>query len=126
MNQYADDWISINKVRAINRRRFGKALQHVLVTKPVVTGSDRFAVLSMVHHRDVESYLLAIKSFCRFLHPQRIIVVSDPSITEADQSLIRSHVHGIEFAKAVDFREPGNAAGRMLGTVDSDFRVCAK
>ncbi len=102
----------INKVRtAINRRRFGKALQHVLVTKPVVTGSDRFAVLSMVHHRDVESYLLAIKSFCRFLHPQRIIVVSDPSITEADQSLIRSHVHGIEFAKAVDFREPGMPQG---------------
>ncbi|MBK7356836.1 hypothetical protein [Propionivibrio sp.] len=54
---------------------------------------------------------MAIKSFCRFLHPQRIIVVSDPSITEADQSLIRSHVHGIEFAKAVDFREPGMPQG---------------
>ncbi len=71
----------------------------------------RFTALSMVHHRDVESYLLALKSFCRFLHPRKIVMVADPSITDADRALIAEHVQGIEIVPAEDFRETGMPQG---------------
>ena len=96
---------------AINRRRFERELAAILRTPPVVLGKDAFTALSMVHHRDVESYLLAIKSFCRFMHPRRIVMVADPSITDADRWLIASHVHGIEIVRAKDYQEQGVPQG---------------
>jgi hypothetical protein len=97
---------------AINRRRFvERELAAILKTPPVVLGKDAFTALSMVHHRDVESYLLAIKSFCRFMHPRRIVMVADPSITDADRSRIASHVIGIEIVRAEDYQEPGMPQG---------------
>lgn len=102
----------VSKVRtAINRRRFNQALRQLTNTKPITTGIDKFTVLSMVHHRDVESYLLSIKSFSLFFHPHRIVVVADPSITDADRSLIAAHVLGVEFVRAEDYREPGMPQG---------------
>lgn len=102
----------INKARtAINRHRFDRELQRVIETKPIALGNDPLTVLSMVHHRDVESYLLAIKSFCRFFQPRRIVMVADPSITPADMACLESHVNGIEFVRAEDYREPGMPQG---------------
>jgi len=100
------------KVRTtVNRRRFERELRNITGTPPIRLGKDEFTALSMVHHRDVESYLLAIKSFCRFLHPRKVIMVADPSITDADRALIAEHVQGIEFVCAEDFRETGMPQG---------------
>lgn len=100
------------KIRtAINRRRFDRELQRILDTSPIHMGQAPLTLLSMVHHRDVESYLLAVKSFCRFIQPRRIVVVADPSITAVDQARIASHVVGIEFVRAEDYREPGMPQG---------------
>lgn len=96
---------------AINRRQFSQELRRVISTKPIAVGNDPFTVLSMVHHRDVESYLLAIKSFNLVLHPRKIVVVMDPSITENDKTRIASHIHGIEFVHAEDYRESGMPQG---------------
>jgi hypothetical protein len=96
---------------AANRRRFDKNIIGILNTPPIPRGRDKFIALSMVHHRDVESYLLAIKSFCRFLHPYRIVVVADPTITDADRSIIAEHVTGIEFVRAESYREGGLPQG---------------
>jgi len=65
----------------------------------------------MVHHRDVDAYLLAAKSFARFLAPRRIVVVADPTITEEDRLLIASHIPHVEFLRAEDFRDPGLPQG---------------
>jgi len=100
------------KIRTgINQRYFDRELRNILSTPPISLGEDEFTALSMVHHRDVESYLLAIKSFCRFLRPRKIVMVADPSITDADRTLIASHVRGIEFVRAEDLREPGMPQG---------------
>lgn len=96
---------------SINRRHFDRELRNIVGTPPITLGQDEFTALSMVHHRDVESYLLALKSFCRFLHPRKIVMVADPSITDADLALIAEHVHGIEFVRAEDFRETGMPRG---------------
>ncbi|UCV01934.1 hypothetical protein [Dechloromonas denitrificans] len=95
----------------INRYRFDRELRQIITTPPITMGNDPFIALSMVHHRDVDAYLLAIKSFCRFLHPRRIIVVCDPSILDSDRSQISRHVFGVEFVHAADYREPGMPQG---------------
>ncbi|MDR0775287.1 MAG: hypothetical protein LBE81_01425 [Azonexus sp.] len=94
-----------------NRRRFEKALHQIASSAPIRTGSDKFTALSMVHHRDVESYLLAIKSFCRFFSPRRIIVVTDPTITDEDRQQMATHVGGIQFVHAENYRIAGMPQG---------------
>jgi hypothetical protein len=102
----------LDKTRtALNRRRFDKALEQITHSSPIGTGDDPFTVLSMVHHRDVESYLLAIKSFCRFFGPRRIVIVCDPTITDQDRSQIAQHVLGIEFVRAEEYRVKGMPQG---------------
>lgn len=95
----------------INRWRFKAALGQILLTRRIATGEEPFTALSMVHHRDVDAYLLAIKSFCLHFNPRRIVVVADPSITEEDRARIAIHVKGIEFVRAVDYRDGGLPQG---------------
>ncbi|MBK8535860.1 MAG: hypothetical protein IPL59_12485 [Candidatus Competibacteraceae bacterium] len=87
-----------------NKIRFQYEIRGIVNTPPVKRGSEPFTLLSMVHHRDVDAYLLAVKSFCRFLAPRRFIMIMDPSITEADQNLVSDHIRGIEFYPSVDYR----------------------
>lgn len=60
-------------------------------------------LLSMVQHRDVLPYLLAIKSFSRFIPPSKIVTIADPSITIADRELLGRHVANICFRDATSF-----------------------
>lgn len=71
-------------------------LDKILHTPPVVTGNDEFILLSMVHHKDIKNYLFAIKTFCAFLNPRRIIVIADRSINSTDLDILKIHVKGIE------------------------------
>jgi len=51
---------------AQNRWRFARALPDIFRTPQSSLGHDRFVLLSMVHHRDVGPYLLAVKSLPSF------------------------------------------------------------
>ena len=70
------------------RWQYQKVARQVLDTRPVRQGDLPFTLLSMVHQRDVHSYLVAVKSFTHFLNPSRIVVVCDPSIDETDRARI--------------------------------------
>ncbi|MGF6272004.1 hypothetical protein ABIB38_000346 [Massilia sp. UYP11] len=88
------------------RARHQKVIQEILSTRPVERGSLPFVLLSMVHTRDVQAYLVAVKSFVHFLNPERIVVVCDPSISDHDQALLRQHVPHIELRPADEFTHP--------------------
>jgi len=88
------------------RSRHSKAIQEILATPPVARGNLPFLLLSMVHTRDIHSYLVALKSFVHFTNPERIVVVCDPSVTDADQALLRQHVPHIELRHADEFVHP--------------------
>lgn len=112
------------------RAQFRYRLRRIRSTPPLNPGNEPFTVLSMVHHRDVECYLLAIKSFARFLAPRGIVVVMDPSITSADRRLIAEHVPEVELLRAEDFRDPdlpqGGCWERLIAIsdrVNSDYVV---
>jgi hypothetical protein len=51
---------------------------------------------------DVFMYLVAIKSFVRFVRPGGVCVVDDGSLRQRDKNLLRRHVEGIRIAAAHD------------------------
>ena len=102
------------------RSKYTKAVRQVLSTRPVVQGKLPFLLLSMVQKRDVESYLVAVKSFVRFANPERIVVVCDPSIEDQDRAIFRQHVPHIELRKADEFTHPSMPRG---GTWERLFAI---
>lgn len=88
------------------RWQYLKVARQIRDTKPLKPGKLPFMLLSMVHQRDVDSYLVAIKSFTYFLNPQRIVVVCDPSIDDADRAILKQHLPHAELRAADEFVHP--------------------
>jgi hypothetical protein len=95
----------------LNRLRFETAARAMRDTPPIGLGDKDFAVLSMVQHKDVMAYLLAIKTFASRTRPGRIVVIADPTLDSADIALIRRHVRGVEIRKAETFQRPALPVG---------------
>lgn len=116
----------INKlVVRLNRALFQRAASAVLQTAPAVRGDGAFCALSMVHHRDVVSYLLAIKSFIVYAQPARVVVVADPTLDAEDRSVLRQHVPYIELLEAADFRRPALPVGGTWERLSAISVLCA-
>lgn len=99
-------------VERINQWRFNRAVRAIRGTPPVcIARNDRVIALSMVQHRDVDAYLLAIKSFLRYMPVSRVVVVADPTLNTADRAIFTKHVPAIEFREAAEFRKPGIPTG---------------
>lgn len=58
--------------------------------------NSRLIVLSQLHHPDVTMYLVAAKSFARYMTPLKFVIVDD-GLTVEDQNLLRTHFEQIEF-----------------------------
>lgn len=89
-----------------HRYQFMRSAKRIVETAPLTRGNLPFTVLSMVHHRDVYPYLIAIRSFALWANPQRIVVVCDPTLSPEDQSIIRQQIPHIEFRRADEFTHP--------------------
>lgn len=94
-----------------HRYRFQRAVRAVLQTPPLHCVPGGYVALSMVQHRDVLPYLLAIKSLARFLPPAAVVVVADPTLNAEDRALMQRHVPPIRFREASEFRRPGIPQG---------------
>lgn len=94
-----------------NRFRFDRAVRAIKDTPMVRNDTNGPILLSMVQHRDVLPYLLAIKSCAVHVAPSRVVVVADPTLDSGDRALMSGHVPGIEFVEAVDYRRPGIPQG---------------
>lgn len=96
----------VNLGQRLNKLRFGLAVKKMQRTPALKTRPGGPILLSMVHHRDVLSYLLAAKSFARFVMPSQVVIVADPSITVADRELLKHHIPGLCFRDAAEFHCP--------------------
>lgn len=94
-----------------HRWRFERAVRDITDTPALAPGQTPYTALSMVQHRDVLPYLLALKSFARFLPPSAVVVVADPTLDASDRAIMREHVPHIEFREAAEFRDPGLPVG---------------
>jgi len=96
---------------AYHRARYFQTARRVLATPPLAVGNEPFTVLSMVHQRDVLPYLVALKSFAHYTRPQRVVVVCDPTIGDAERALFKAHVPHVELRQAEEFRDPAIPQG---------------
>jgi hypothetical protein len=92
-------------LQAFFKWRYGGAVEAILGTAPVGRGDAAFTLLSMVHPRDMLSYLVAVKSFARFSNPQRIVVVCDPATTDHERSIFKTHIPHVELRRADEFTD---------------------
>lgn len=53
-------------------------------------------VLSQLHHPDVIMYMLAAKSFARYIRPKEFVIVDD-GLSESDRHLLSSHFENMRF-----------------------------
>lgn len=106
--------------RDLFSKLYYRKIQAIDATPPLDAGQMPFTLLSMVHHRDVLSYLVAAKSFARYTAPSRMIVICDPSIDDEDRRILKKHFPFIELADAVDFRHPDIPVG---GTWERLFSI---
>ena len=100
------------KIGCIYHRFFyDLAVRRILDTPPLAAGAMPLTVLSMVHNRDVMAYLVAIKSFARYVNPRQIVVVCDPSITAIDRDNLQAHIPHIILRHADEFTHPNIPRG---------------
>ena len=85
------------------RKQYLRSASHVERTAPLKPGTTPFILLSMVHQRDVRSYLVAAKSFSHFLNPARVVMVCDPTITADDSALLKAHIPHLEMRRSQEF-----------------------
>ena len=95
----------------LHRARFNWEVSAISKTPALGPGKENFIALSMVHHRDVFPYLLALKSFARFLQPAQVVMVADPTIDAYDRAVLRDHVPHIEIRDAKEFHRDGIPKG---------------
>lgn len=93
------DWQSMvsGLKRRYFRREFDFLCRAVLRTPPVeLDESSGLVVLSQSYHKDLMMYLVAAKTFARYVRPARFVVVDD-GYTPEDQALIRAHLRRVDF-----------------------------
>lgn len=111
--------------RRLNQKRFTREAAGVLQLPPVATGTPGGPiVLSMVHHRDVLPYLLALQSFARHIRPAQVVVIADPTLDAADQSILREKVPGIDIRPALDYRHPELPVGGTWERLHAITQFC--
>jgi hypothetical protein len=88
------------------RRLYLRGIADIAATAPLHPGALPCTVLSMVQHRDVLPYLVALKTFCAEVPARRTVVVCDPSITPEDRALLVAHVPGLQLHAADLFADP--------------------
>ena len=98
-------------VQYVNRYRFERAARTIRRTPAITLAQSGPVALSMVQHRDVDAYLLALKSFVGHMPVSRVVVVADPTLSAEDRSVFREHVPNIEIRDAKEFQRPGIPRG---------------
>ncbi|WP_027994504.1 hypothetical protein [Simplicispira psychrophila] len=81
----------------IHKKLFNQAARRVLQTPPVqMDKSSGLAVLSQTYDADIYLYLVAAKTFAKYIHPEIFIVVDD-SLSASNKELIVKHLVNVRF-----------------------------
>ena len=83
--------------RALNVKKFDRAIAGVLDTKPLILSDAPWCIVSMVVDRDIPMYLVAIKSFYARIGRGKVVAIIDRNLPDARRALLSQHVPGIEF-----------------------------
>jgi len=82
--------------RSWGKHSFDRVAAGVLRTAPLRPQGDAPLFLSMVCHRDLATYLLAIKSLYDGIGHGRTTIINDGSLTLDDLAILHHHIPGLE------------------------------
>lgn len=85
-----------------NRSRFDRLTKGILDTPPMPIKDANWTIVSMVSNKDVQMYLLAMKSFYAQIRRGKITVIVDRDMPEESRTILRSHFPGIRFMHLED------------------------
>lgn len=74
--------------------------REILSTPPIKPTQSGLKLLSMVSHRDLIMYLIAVKSVYSFLGTGQIVVVGDGTLTPEDIEILKRHLSPVEIRSA--------------------------
>jgi hypothetical protein len=86
----------------VHRSRFDALCKGVLATQPLRLDPTPLRVVSMVSHRDLLMYLVAIKTFGRQLGRGVVTPLNDGSLTAEDEATLRRHLPGLDLRRVAD------------------------
>lgn len=96
----------------LRRARFARQCRAVWRSAPIeLDPSSGIALLSQVQHKDLLMYLLAVKSFCKWIKPRAIFVLDDGSLEPDDRERLRRHIVGVTFLELPSFRSSACPTG---------------
>lgn len=106
----------------LRKKWFDYHIREIYQTPPVdCNPNSPLIVLSQIHHPDLSMYMIAVKSFARFVTPQRFVIIDD-GLSESDRSTLRRHLSSITFRKTQDVPigpcPHGGTWERLLGIAD--------
>ena len=95
----------------IKKALFNFRCRSIYATRPVCCDVESgLIVLSQLYHPDVTMYLLAAKSFARYVSVHRFVVVDD-GLTVQDRELLEYHLGDVEFVLTGSARREGLPTG---------------
>ena len=82
----------------VGRTYYNWCVKDVVKTPPIKGAEDGLVVLTMLSHKYVPMYLVAVKSLYQFYPHGRYEVLDDGTLTPEDKEVLRYHVGGIQFS----------------------------
>ncbi len=86
--------------KLFRRQHFNWVARGVLATPPLEPRPGEAVIVSMLCHRDVLMYLLAMKTFYRRLGSGEIVIIDDGTLSKSDRDLLAHHVRPSEIVAA--------------------------
>jgi hypothetical protein len=80
---------------ALARAFFNKKCRNILKTPSLIVQDSDLIILSMISHKDLLMYLIAIKSLYGHLKQGNIIVINDGSLDKNDLDLLKYHINPV-------------------------------
>jgi hypothetical protein len=93
--------ISRRVVRELSMAAWRRAARRIEATPPIVPIIRHVTILSMVGHRDLDAYLVAVKSFHRYL-PASVEVLDDGTLSVRDRDRLQRHIRGLLITSFAD------------------------
>lgn len=88
----------------LNRLNFSFACKKIYGTPPVLAKTDEpIAVLTLLQHKDVLLFLIAIKSFTKQVAIRKVIIINDGTLTQNDLETLKKHIPIVEIRDANEF-----------------------
>jgi len=81
---------------------FNSRCRDIFLTSPVKIIKDNLAIVSMVCHKDLTMYLIAIKSLYHYLKQGEIFIVNDGTLTNSDINILDHH---LSFPQIIDAKD---------------------